>query len=187
MHWDIPITNEQDQYATLKLITSDTAAESLFDLMSNDLPLLHIPRQPMQAVRQSEELIQAYIQRFQARQGAAWQLFEEASEEPQMLLALESINWMHMNARMSWVLKEPENAEKLKHWLPPVLSFLRDELGLQRIEVLLNQVTPATTMKGYADALLFIGFQKEGYLPDQQEFNGESVSLDLWGILAVDI
>ncbi|MGB1090772.1 MAG: GNAT family N-acetyltransferase [Oceanobacter sp.] len=176
MNWNFSLDGWE-----VRLPVTDQDGDALFELMSSGHRLEHIPKQPLVASVQALDELRRMNMRFQAHQAAFWLVFD-VDQSLRAMISLEEINWIQSTARLQWIADETFDLEALKACLWPIQKLIFEELELNRLEVRLK-----ATDGQAVEELTALGFQHEGYLPAQIEFEGLSVDLQIWSLLATDI
>nr|WP_281423932.1 GNAT family protein [Oceanobacter mangrovi] len=160
--------------------------ESLFGLLKNPSASAHLPKSQLYTSVQTLDELRRATMRFQAREAATW-LVERLTgslEERAALAAritLTDINWMQASGRLQWELDESVTATELREILAAVEQFCFSDLALHRLELrMLPDADKHVALAGEC------GFQPEGVLPAQLEFEGQWVDHAVFGKLASD-
>lgn len=165
---------------SLRLPVTDQDGDALFALLSDADIAAHIPRLPLTVSAQALDELRRMAMRFETREAAFW-LVENNAGELIGRIGIQNINWLQRSARLQWEFPHHVTMDALQQIVPAVLKYGFTELGLHRVEMRLET--------GHAleeQRLQTLGFQFEGCLPAQLEFEGRSVSHQLWSVLATD-
>lgn len=165
---------------SLRLPITDQDGDALFALLNDADIAAHIPRLPLTVSVQALDELRRMAMRFETREAAFW-LVENNAGELIGRIGIQHINWLQRSARLQWEFPASVTAAELQQIVPAVLNYAFNELGLHRIEMRLE---PGHELQ--QQRLQALGFQREGCLPAQLEFEGRSVDLELWSVLATD-
>ncbi len=165
---------------SLRLPVTEQDNEALFVLLNDAEVAAHIPRLPLTVSVQALDELRRVAMRFETREAAFW-LVENNAGELIGRIGIQHINWLQRSARLQWEFPASVTAAELQQIVPAVLNYAFNELGLHRIEIRLE---PGHALQ--QQRLQALGFQREGCLPAQLEFEGRSVDLELWSFLATD-
>lgn len=176
MNWNFSTPN-----FSLRLPQADQDGDALYELLSQPGVMAHIPKASMSVSAQSLDELRRVAMRFEVRESACWMV--EGAFDKQLIarVGIQKINWMTESAQFWWELSDKVDFSVLAEVIPAVMNFCFDELQLNRLEMRLVKDSPL-----HEDYLKQIGFQLEGCLPAQQEFEGQSVDLKLYSFLAND-
>ena len=163
----------------LRLPVTDQDGDALFALLSDADIAAHIPRLPMTVSAQALDELRRIAMRFETREAAFWLV--ENNAELIGRIGIQNINWLQRSARLQWEFPHSVPVEALQQIVPAVLNYGFNELGLHRVEMRLEPGHEVQQQR-----LQALGFQREGCLPAQLEFEGRSVDLELWSFLATD-
>ncbi|WP_028293246.1 GNAT family N-acetyltransferase [Oceanobacter kriegii] len=181
MNWNF----ETDNFL-IRLPITDQDEESLYGLLQNPTVGAHLPKSKLYANVQVLDELRRATMTFQAREAATWvvERLTGTLEERAKLAArvvIKDINWMQASARLQWELDDSVNAEQLAEFIGAIEQFCFSELELHRIE--LRMLPSATKHTELAEAL---GYQREGVLPAQLEFEGNWIDQVLYSRLSSD-
>ena len=165
---------------SLRLPITDQDGDALFALLNDADIAAHIPRLPLTVSVQALDELRRMAMRFETREAAFW-LVENNAGNLIGRIGIQHINWLQRSARLQWEFPASVTAAELQQIVPAVLNYAFNELGLHRIEIRLE---PGHALQ--QQRLQALGFQREGCLPAQLEFEGRSVDLELWSFLATD-
>ena len=165
---------------SLRLPITDQDGDALFALLNDAGIAAHIPRLPLTVSVQALDELRRMAMRFETREAAFW-LVENNAGELIGRIGIQNINWLQRSARLQWEFPAGVTDAELQQIVPAVLNYAFNELGLHRIEMRLE---PGHALQ--QQRLQALGFQREGCLPAQLEFEGRSVDLELWSVLATD-
>lgn len=165
---------------SLRLPITDQDGDALFALLNDAGIAAHIPRLPLTVSVQALDELRRMAMRFETREAAFW-LVENNAGELIGRIGIQNINWLQRSARLQWEFPARVTDAELQQIVPAVLNYAFNELGLHRIEMRLE---PGHALQ--QQRLQALGFQREGCLPAQLEFEGRSVDLELWSVLATD-
>jgi len=172
MSWNM----ETERYS-VRLPVSDTDGPALLDLLGSSAISAHIPRAAMSTENQADDELRRMAMRFEGREAAFWLIEDKTTQQVIARIGIQYINWMMLNAQLQWELTPACDLAALREVLTPVINYLMNELHLQRLEM--RQVHGTDS-----ESLTELGFQFEGTLPAQAEFNGEDIDLDIYSLLA---
>ncbi|MDO6681291.1 MULTISPECIES: GNAT family N-acetyltransferase [unclassified Oceanobacter] len=170
----------------IRLPVIDQDGDALYGLLKDPDASAHIPKPPMYASVQSLDELRRASMKFKSREGACW-LVEchsgdvDALAELLARVTLDSINWMLNSARLQWEVSPSVEADELETIIGAIEAFCFNELGLHRLEVAL--LPGSTRHEAFLDQL---GYQYEGCLPAQLEFDEQWRDLNLYARLATD-
>lgn len=174
MNW-----NMQTPQFNLRLPITDQDGDALFDLLKDPRVSAHIPAVPLYAeVQGLDELRRATLQ-FQAREAATWLLERQGDGVVLARIRLLNINWMTHCARLQWELSPMLAEGELDSVMALVHEFCFKELDLHRLEM---RLCPGHD--DHSQRLERLGYEYEGCLPAQLEFEGEFMDLAVYSILA---
>lgn len=181
MNWNL-----ETEHFVIRLPLADQDGDALFGLLKNPQAGAHLPRLPMFVSVQSLDELRRATMRFQAREAATWLVLRRSDNVDdlaafQARITLQNINWMLSSARLQWELADDVKREELAEMISAVESFCFDELQLHRLE--LRMVPEAAEQRANAEAL---GYQYEGCLPAQMEFDERWIDQVLYSRLATD-
>ena len=165
---------------SLRLPVTDRDGDTLFALLSDTGIAAHIPRLPLTVSAQALDELRRMAMRFETREAAFW-LVENNAGELIGRIGIQNINWLQRSARLQWEFPHNVSVAALQQIVPAVLNYGVHELGLHRVEMRLE---PGHELQ--QQRLQALGFQREGCLPAQLEFEGRSIDLELWSFLATD-
>lgn len=166
---------------SLRLPVTDQDGDALYELMSAQPRVDHLPRLAMTVAAQALDELRRMAMRFETREAAFW--LAEGLYDKQLIarIGLYKINWMQLSAHLQWELADTVDLPVLMDIIPPLLNFAFDELNLHRIEMRLRAGS-----ERHEALLRGLGFTFEGVLPAQLEYEGEGVDLAVWSFLATD-
>lgn len=162
----------------LRLPVADSDRTILQELLQVPAASAHIPRLPFYFDGQLDEEFRQIVQRFEAREAAYW-MVENAEDKLVARISIQHISWLQRSAQLQWELSDLIDLEGLQQILPALKKFCFEELGLHRLEMRLRP-----DFERHNQLLTALGFEYEGCLPEQLEFQDESVDLAVWSILA---
>ncbi|KZZ42837.1 hypothetical protein A3759_13895 [Thalassolituus sp. HI0120] len=176
MNWNFSTAN-----FSLRLPDANQDNDSLYELLSQPGVMAHIPKASMSVSAQSLDELRRVAMRFEVRESACWLV--EGSFDKQLIarVGVQKINWMTDSAQFWWELSDRIDFTILAEVIPAVMNFCFDELKLNRLEM---RVVSGSIL--HEEYLKQIGFQYEGCLPAQQEFEGKTIDLALYSFLAGD-
>ncbi|WP_420589527.1 GNAT family N-acetyltransferase [Bacterioplanoides sp.] len=176
MNWNFSTPN-----FSLRLPDANQDGDALYELLSQQDVMAHIPKASMSVSAQSLDELRRVAMRFEVRESACWLV--EGSFDKQLIarVGIQKINWMTDSAQFWWELSDKIDFTILAEVIPAVMNFCFDELKLNRLEM---RVVAGSTL--HEEYLKQIGFQYEGCLPAQQEFEGKTIDLALYSFLAGD-
>ena len=157
---------EHDQHALLELLQASSVSA-------------HLPRLPMITTSQIEDEFRRMAQRFQAREAAFWWV-EDAEDKALGRVSIQQINWLQRSAQLVWEWHSRVVLADLHASLPKLFEFCFQELGLHRLEM---RWCEADSSVNHAEFLHHLGFQHEGILPLQGEFQGQNYDHQVWSLL----
>ena len=174
MNWNFSTPN-----FSLRLPDASQDGDALYELLSQQDVMAHIPKASMSVSAQSLDELRRVAMRFEVRESACWLV--EGSFDKQLIarVGIQKINWMTDSAQFWWELSDKIDFTILAEVIPAVMNFCFDELKLNRLEM---RVVAGSTL--HEEYLKQIGFQYEGCLPAQQEFEGKTIDLALYSFLA---
>ncbi|MCH2041031.1 MAG: GNAT family N-acetyltransferase [Saccharospirillaceae bacterium] len=176
MNWNFSTAN-----FSLRLPDANQDNDALYELLSQPGVMAHIPKASMSVSAQSLDELRRVAMRFEVRESACWLV--EGSFDKQLIarVGVQKINWMTDSAQFWWELSDRIDFTILAEVIPAVMNFCFDELKLNRLEM---RVVSGSIL--HEEYLKQIGFQYEGCLPAQQEFEGKTIDLALYSFLAGD-
>lgn len=176
MNWNFSTPN-----FSLRLPDASQDGDALYELLSQQDVMAHIPKASMSVSAQSLDELRRVAMRFEVRESACWLV--EGSFDKQLIarVGIQKINWMTDSAQFWWELSDKIDFTILAEVIPAVMNFCFDELKLNRLEM---RVVAGSAL--HEEYLKQIGFQYEGCLPAQQEFEGKTIDLALYSFLAGD-
>lgn len=171
----------------VRLPITDQDGDLLYGLLKDRQVGEHIPRAPLYASVQSLDELRRATMRFQAREAAIWLVMVKEGNVDEMAalkarVTLQNINWMLLSAQLQWELAADLPLNEFTEIREAIEHFCVTELGLHRLEVRLRPGSAPHT-----EWLQGAGYQYEGCLPAQLEFDGEWVDLALYSRLAPEI
>ena len=161
----------------LRLPVSEQDQTILLELLQHDIAQ-HIPAAPVVISAQIDDELRRMAQRFAAREAAYW-LIENVEDKLVGRISVQQINWLQRSAQLVWELAEGLELADVQQFFPKLSAFLFNDLGLHRLEMRLRP-----DFQRHNDLLTGLGFQYEGKLPAQLEFQGETLDLAVWGLIA---
>lgn len=162
----------------LRLPVADNDRNILQELLQVPEASAHVPRLPLYFEGQLDEEFRQMVQRFEAREAAFW-LVENEEDKLVARISIQHINWLQKSAYIQWELSDQIDLSGLQQVLPAVKKFCFEELGLHRLEMRLRP-----DFERHNQLLTALGFEYEGCLPEQLEFQNENIDLAVWSILA---
>jgi ribosomal-protein-alanine N-acetyltransferase len=127
---------------------------------------------------QATDELRRIAMRFEGREAVSWLIERKSDGQLLARIGVQHINWMMLNTQMQWELSPECDLAVLQEVVPAVLKLLSDDLQLHRVEMRIR--AGHDQQKQHLEAL---GFEHEGTLPSQFEYNGEDVSLDIYSVL----
>jgi len=176
MNW-----NFSTQNFALRLPDANKDGEALYQLLSQPRVMAHIPKAEMTVSAQALDELRRVAMRFEVRESACWLVEGVFDQQLVARIGIQKINWMTDSAQIWWELSDNINFSVLAEVVPAMMNFCFDELQLHRLEMRL-----AAGSEKHENYLKQIGFQYEGCLPAQQEFDGKIIDLELYSFLAQD-
>lgn len=173
MNW-----NFSTQHFHVRLPVNDQDGLSLFTLLNDQARTAHIPSMALDTPSQAEDELKRMTLRFENREAAYWLVEDQDTQAVIARIGVQHINWMMLNAQLQWELSDQCDQAVLDEVMPGILSILFEDLNLHRLEMRLaagNQV--------HTEKLQALGFEKEGLLPMQMEYQGQDVSLEVYSLL----
>lgn len=161
----------------LRLPVADNDRNILQELLQVPEVSAHIPRLPFYFDAQLDEEFRQIAQRFEAREAAYW-MVENEQDTLVARISIQQINWLQRNAQLQWELSDQIDLEGLQQVFPALKKFCFEELGLHRLEMRLRP-----DFERHNRLLTALGFEYEGCLPEQLEFQKENIDLAVWSIL----
>src|SRR5690606_35713548 len=110
---------------------------------------------------------------------AAYWLIENVEDKLVGRISVQQINWLQRSAQLVWELAEGLELADVQQFFPKLSAYLFNDLGLHRLEMRLRP-----DFQRHNDLLTGLDFQYEGKLPAQLEFQGETLDLAVWGLIA---
>lgn len=175
MNWNIATEHYQ-----LRLPITEQDGDALFELLSRSQCVEHIPQDPWHSRVQALDDCRRVAMKFQAREAVTW-LVEDHENTLKARISVYDINGFNLSAKLRFELHTTDNNKLLQEALNAVVALIQTSLGLHRLE--LRMLSGHTV---YADALAALGFEYEGCLPMQLEWQGRWVSLDVYSLLLDD-
>ena len=154
--------------------------QALLTLLGKQTQLNHIPRLAVENMDQVEDELRRMVMRFENREAAFWLIEGQYDQQIIARVSIQKINWMMLSAQLQWELTDACTLQSLQTVLPDLMGFIFNELGLHRLEL---RLAKASQYAGWPEQL---GFTAEGILPQQQEFEGQDVDLEVYSRLATD-
>ncbi len=170
--------NFETEHFFIRLPVSDEDGNALYNLLSQNSTVAHIPRLPMTVEAQALDELRRIAMRFETREAAFWLIERKSDGEVIARIGIQYINWMMLNAQLQWELSAECGLEELQEVLPVIVNYLSDDLHLHRLEMRLR-----TGSDDQSKLLIALGFSHEGTLPSQMEFEGEDIDLDVYSLL----
>jgi ribosomal-protein-alanine N-acetyltransferase len=173
MNWNF----ETDNYI-IRLPVSDQDGDALYSLLSQQAVVDHIPRAAMTLEDQAIDELRRIAMRFEGREAVSWLIERKADGQFLARISVQHINWMMLNTQMQWELSPECDLAVLQEVVPAVLKLLSNDLQLHRIEMRVRSGN-----EQYKTNLETLGFDYEGKLPAQFEYEGGDVDLDIYSVL----
>ena len=180
MNWNFSTPN-----FSLRLPDASQDADALYELLSQPRVMAHIPKASMSVSAQALDELRRVAMRFEVRESACWLVEGTFDKRLIARVGIQKINWMTDSAQFWWELSDTVDFSVLAEVIPALMNFCFDELKLNRLEMRLV-ADSEQSQQPHEQYLKNIGFQYEGCLPAQQEFEGRSVDLMLYSFLARD-
>ena len=175
MNW-----NMETDHLRVRLPVTDTDGDALFELLKDPDVSAHVPKAPMFASVQGLDELRRATMQFQARQGVTWLI--ERQQGDGVLLArvrLSQINWMTLSAQVQWELSPTLTDAELDEAMFAVHRFCFGELSIHRLDMRIRPGSDAHTAH-----LKRLGYEYEGCLPAQLEFEDEWVDQEIYSLLS---
>jgi len=163
----------------VRLPISETDSGALFNLLRQQAVCDHIPRTALAIESQATDELRRIALRFETREAAFWLIENEGTGELLARIGIQNINWMMLNAQLQWELSPACDLQVLQEVVPAILEFVFAELRLHRVEMRLRAGNTE-----HAEYLTALGFEAEGTLPAQFEFNSEDIALDIYSLIS---
>jgi ribosomal-protein-alanine N-acetyltransferase len=173
MNWNF----ETDNYI-IRLPVSDQDGDALYALLSDQSVVEHIPRAAMTVENQAIDELRRIAMRFEGREAVSWLIERKSDGQLLARIGVQYINWMMLNTQMQWELGPECDLAVLQKVVPAVLKLLSNDLQLHRIEMRVRSGN-----EEYKTNLEALGFEYEGQLPAQFEYEGGDVDLDIYSVL----
>lgn len=175
--------NFETEHFFIRLPVSDTDGAALYELLRHDSAVAHIPRLPMSVSDQPEDELRRVAMRFESREAAYW--FIERKNDGQIIarIGIQHINWMMLNAQLQWELADDCELTALQEALPVITEYLMKDLHIQRLEMRLRPHVQRLDGNTHEDYLTELGFEYEGTLPAQLEFDEQDVDLAVYSLI----
>ena len=173
MSWNFETAN-----FSVRLPVMDEDGPQLFELLKNQNAAAHIPRLAQTVDAQALDELRRMTMRFDSREAAFWLVEGRFDKKIFARIGIQHINWMMLNAQLVWELDDELTDEGVLEFVPQLLEYVFAALKLHRIEMRLRP-----QQERHERLLTWLGFAKEGCLPAQLEFEGESVDLEVWSLL----
>ncbi|MEQ3692511.1 MAG: GNAT family protein [Thalassolituus sp.] len=173
MNWNF----ETDNYI-IRLPVSDQDGDALYALLSDQSVVEHIPRAAMTVENQAIDELRRIAMRFEGREAVSWLIERKSDGQLLARIGVQHINWMMLNTQMQWELNPECDLAVLQEVVPAVLKLLSNDLQLHRIEMRVRLGN-----EKYKTNLEALGFEYEGQLPAQFEYEGGDVDLDIYSVL----
>jgi RimJ/RimL family protein N-acetyltransferase len=174
MNWNL----ETENYI-VRLPISDQDGDALYALLSDQSTVDHIPRMAMTLEEQATDELRRIAMRFESREAVFWLIERKSDGQLLARIGVQHINWMMLNTQMQWELSPECDLAVLTEVIPAILNVLTNDLQLRRVEMRVRAGS-SVEQKQHLEAL---GFEHEGSLPSQFEYNGEDVILDIYSVL----
>lgn len=176
MEWNFSTAN-----FSLRLPNTDQDVDAVYALLKEQSVVNHIPKAAMTVSAQAMDELRRVTMRFDVRESACWLVEGVFDKQLVARIGIQKINWMTDSAQLWWELSDKVDFSVLAEVMPALMNFCFDELNFNRLDMRL--VAGSAQHEEY---LQQIGFQYEGCLPAQQEFEGKTVDLALYSFLAGD-
>jgi ribosomal-protein-alanine N-acetyltransferase len=173
MNWNF----DTDNYI-IRLPISEQDGDALYALLSDQNTVDHIPRAAMTVENQAIDELRLIAMRFEGREAVSWLIERKADGQFLARISVQHINWMMLNTQMQWELSPECDLAVLLEVVPAVLKLLSDDLQLHRVEMRVRSGNEQ--QKTNLEAL---GFEREGKLPAQFEYEGRDIDLDIYSVL----
>jgi ribosomal-protein-alanine N-acetyltransferase len=173
MNWNFETGNY-----IIRLPISDQDGDALYALLSDQNAVDHIPRAAMTVENQAIDELRRIAMRFEGREAVSWLIERKADGQLLARIGVQHINWMMLNTQMQWELNPECDLAVLLEVVPAVLKLLSDDLQLHRVEMRVRSGNEQ--QKTNLEAL---GFEREGKLPAQFEYEGRDIDLDIYSVL----
>jgi RimJ/RimL family protein N-acetyltransferase len=173
MNWNF----ETDNYI-IRLPVSDQDGDALYSLLSQQAVVDHIPRAAMTLEDQAIDELRRIAMRFEGREAVSWLVERKSDGQLLARISVQYINWMMLNTQMQWELSPECDLAVLQEVVPAILKVLSDDLQLHRIEMRVRAGN-----EQHKQILETLGFECEGKLPAQFEYEGGDVDLDIYSVL----
>ena len=174
MNWNLHTDN-----LTLRLPITDQDGDALFELLKDASVTAHIPHPPMYVQVQGLDELRRATMQFQAREAATWLLERQQPDGILARIRLTNINWMTLSARLQWEMSPLLTESELDEAMAAIHRFCFDELALHRLDM---RICPDSTQ--HSDHLQRLGYEYEGCLPAQLEFENQWIDLEIYSLLA---
>lgn len=176
MNWNFTVG-----HFNVRLPVSDQDGDALFELLSEQQRVDHIPRLAMTVSAQALDELRRMAMRFETREAAFWLI--EGTYDQQLVgrIGIQKINWMQLSAQLQWEVKADVDEASWQAIINAVCDFCFDQLGLHRLEVHVRKGWSAPELHLEALPLSY-----EGYLPAHIEYHDETLDLDVYSYLASD-
>ncbi len=174
MNW-----NMETDHLRVRLPVTDTDGDALFELLKDPAVSAHVPKAPLFASVQGLDELRRATMQFQARQGATWLVERLQQEGIVARLRLRQINWMTLSAQLQWELSPELTDAELDEAMFEVHRFCFGELSLHRLDMRIRPGSDA-----HKAHLQRLGYEYEGCLPAQLEFEDEWVDLEIYSVLS---
>lgn len=175
MNWNISTEHYQ-----LRLPITEQDGDALFELLSRSQSVEHIPQDPWSSRVQSLDDLRRVAMKFQAREAVTW-LVEDHESTLKARISVYDINGFNLSAKLRFELHASDDNKLLQEALNAVVELIRVSLGLHRLEL---RLLAGHTV--YGNTLAALGFEFEGCLPMQLEWQGRWISLDVYSLLLDD-
>ena len=162
----------------LRLPVADSDRTILQTLLQVPEVSAHSPRLPMYFEAQVDDEFRQMVQRFDAREAAFW-MVENSEDKLVARISIQHINWLQRSAYIQWELSDEIDLDGLSVVVSAIKDFCFKNLGLHRLEMRLRP-----DFQRHIQLLEALGFEYEGCLPEQLEFQNENIDLAVWSVLA---
>lgn len=177
MNWNF----DTDNYI-IRLPISGQDGDALYALLSNQQVVDHIPRAAMTVENQAIDELRRIAMRFEGREAVSWLIERKADGQLLARIGVQHINWMMLNTQMQWELSSECDLAVLQEVVPAILKVLSDDLQLHRVEMRVRSGN-----EQHKQIMEALGFEYEGKLPAQFEYEGGDVDLDIYSVLLTGV
>lgn len=174
MNW-----NQQTERLTLRLPVTDKDGDALFELLKDPEVSAHIPKPPMYASVQGLDELRRATMQFQSREAATWLLERHGDDQVLARIRLLNINWLMLSAQLQWELSPKLAVDEVDEALAAIHAFCFQELGLHRLDMRICEGAKASSSH-----LIRSGYEYEGCLPAQLEFESRWINLEMYSLLS---